>query len=452
MQVPRESTRNPQVIHNTPPRFAPFRGWRYAATIPLAQVLTPPYDVIDEHARRMYEQRHPYNIIRLILGDPRADRPTSPEAYQQAAQTLRSWQREGILQQEDQPAFYVLRQRFSTFTGEQKERVGLIGRLLLSPWGEGILPHEKTFPTAKADRLALLKATHAHFSPIFALYPDPQAAVRGILQQTTQLPEAARFTDDQGVEHTLWVLQDEHLISRLAAHLQTTTFYVADGHHRYETALNYQRWMREQYPDAPPGQPYDYAFFYVAAFEDPGVTILPTHRALHPSLPVQRERVLAAAAQAYDVTPVSDDEALLRWLHRLHPGDSNVALVFPDGPAYKLHLRLDRSYVQEALSQVPPPIGELAVYHVQRFLLGPGVGIGETPQEQKRVIAFRPDGDRLVQEVRQGRWSMVVLVAATSLAQLRAIADARLIAPPKATYFYPKLPSGLVIYQVRSSD
>ena len=429
-------------------RFAPFRGWRYAPHIPLARVLTPPYDVIDARARRTFMERHPYNIIRIILGDPTGDLPTSPDAYGEAARTLRAWQAEGILRRDETPAFYILRQRFRTPGGEEMERLGVIGRLLLRPWGQGILPHEQTFPTAKADRLALLKAARAHFSPIFALFSDADGAVRSLLREVTHARPHATFVDDEGVEHTLWVLHAPSHVDRLGAFLSSKTFYVADGHHRYETALNYQRWMRERHPQAPLGQPYDYAFLYVAALEDPGVTILPTHRALRPSLNIDRERVLRVAARAYDITPIPADERLLRWVQQLPPGESNLALVFPSGTGYKLHLRMDRPYVQEHLAAVPPPIGELAVYHLQRFILGPAIGIGDAPAEQKRVIRFRPDTDVLLREVREGRWGMVAFVAPTSLAQLQAIADARLVAPPKATYFYPKLPSGLVIMSV----
>ncbi len=429
----------------TPPRFAPFRGWRYAPSIPLEHVLTPPYDVIDEEARKGYVARHPYNIIRVILGDPSEEATTHPEAYEEAARLLRKWKHGGVLRQDPRPAFYLLRQRFRTPLGETRVRWGIIGRLLLRNWGEGILPHEQTFPAAKADRLALLKATRAHFSPIFALFSDEGGMVRELMAEVQRSRPDASFSDDEGVEHTLWVVQMPQMVERFQRALAARTFYVADGHHRYETALNFQRWMRKQYPDAPPGQPYDYAFLYVTPMEDPGVTILPTHRALSPALEVNREQVLNIVRRAYDVMPIKGDETLLRWIHTLRPGDSNLALVFPEGPGYKLHLRMDRAYVQEKLTAVPRPIAELAVYHLQAFVLGPAVGIGESPTEQKRVIRFLPDAKTLVQEVRAGRWSMVALVAATSLKQLQAIADARLVAPPKATYFYPKLPSGLVI-------
>jgi len=311
-----------------------------------------------------------------------------------------------------------------------------------------MLPHERTFPSAKADRLALLKATRVQFSPIFTLYSDPQAVVRSLLEEICAAPPHVSYRNEEGVVQRLWKVEEEDRIRALVRQLGSKTFYVADGHHRYETALNYQRWQRRRHPHAPPGQPYDYAMIYAAALEDPGVTILPTHRAVHRTSDVTPERVLSAVIRSYDVSPMQDDQELLAWIQHLTPGLPDIALVFPEGPAYRLHLRLDRPHVQQCRAETPPEIFDLAVYQLQKFVLGPGVGISDDPVMQKKQLHFSPDAEQLLRQVRAGLWKLVALVAPTSLEQFQALAEARQVAPPKATYFYPKLPSGLVMYEV----
>lgn len=441
----KERTSYPTVQTEDTTELAPFRGWRYTANISLDQVLVPPYDVINEQQQAVFYRRHPYNIIRLVLGRTYPEDTPKYNRYTRAAVTLHTWKQGGILIQDATPSYYVLRQRF-TLEGNTLARVGVIGRFRLQPWRQGIYPHEQTFPTAKEDRLALLKATGMHFSPIFALYSDPQHEIAHLLSSVMAQPPVAVFRDDAGVYHELWRVSDPSLVREMQGALRGRTFYVADGHHRYETALAFQQWMRQHHPDAPPGQPYDFAFMYVTRMEDPGVTILPTHRALRGRPDVTPERILTAARQAYHVEPLHDDEEVLRRITKAAPGTPDLALIFPEGPAYWLRLRRDAHRVRRMLVQVPQPMADLAVYHLQQFILGPGAGVDASPLKQKKVLAFRPDAQLLVREVRSGLWNLVALVAPTSLAQLRAIADAGLVAPPKATYFYPKLPSGLVMY------
>ena len=428
--------------------MAPLRGWRFAEGIPLSEVVTPPYDVIGpEHQKRLFF-RHPYNMVRLILPSATSGMGEGEDVYQAAARRFQEWQRTGVLAQDPVPSFYVLRQEFSLPHGETRSRTGVIGRFALRPWGQGILPHERTFPTAKADRLALLQATGVHFSPIFTLYSDPEGQTEQLLARCLTRPPVAQFTDDDGVVHTLWRVAEPEHVHVLQQWLAGRVYYVADGHHRYETALAYQRWRRQQEPHQPWGQLYDYVLLYAAPMEQQGVVILPTHRAIRSPRPLSPAVVLAAAARAYTVEPMYDDAALLQWVSRRTPGEPSLALVFPTGPAYRLRLRLTASPVLHMLGTMPPFVAHLTVYHLQHFILGPVVGIPEEPDAQKRWVTYSPDAARLVREVRIGQWDMVALVAPTSIEQLRAIAEAGLVAPPKATYFYPKLPAGLVMYRV----
>lgn len=427
--------------------LAPFVGWRFAESVPLEAVLAPPYDVIGPEAQKRYLHRHPHNIVRLILPQTLGEE-ASTSIYERAAALMRTWIAQGVLQPDPRPAFYVLRQTFHLPEQGTLSRIGIIGRFALRPWGQGIYPHERTFPTAKADRLALLRATGTHFSPIFALYSDPEGITAHVLAGVTAQPPTAAFTDDDGVTHVLWRVDNPARVAELQAFLSNRVYYVADGHHRYETALAYQRWRREKAPPAPPGQAYDYALLYAAPMEQPALRILPTHRAVRAPKPTSRDHVLAVAARAYTVEPVQDDATLLQWMAARQPGEPAIGLVFPTGPAYILRLRWTASPVLRMLGTMPPFVAHLTVFQLHLLILEPALGIPDDPDAQKQWVTYSPDAARLVQEVRAGRWDLVALVAPTGLHQLRAIAEAGLVAPPKATYFYPKLPSGLVMYRV----
>ena len=288
-------------------RVQPFRGWRYdlqqAGAASLNELVTPPYDVINDQQQAAFYARNPHNVIRIDLARDHPGDDDRTNRYRRAAETLTSWQASGILRQETEPAMYLLRERYPTADGGQGVRTGLIFRLKLAPWGEGILPHERTFPGAKADRLALTIATASQCSPIFLLYSDPSGDAQRPLLAAAERPADVAFQDDDGVEHAVWVLTGSDLLA--AAALESKTFYLADGHHRYETALNYQRYRRggllpdtaapaplsswqavphfDAYPAPGPFEPqsYDFAWVYAACMEDPGVLILPTHRCIH---------------------------------------------------------------------------------------------------------------------------------------------------------------------------
>lgn len=433
-------------------RIHPFRGWRYdltaAGAADLAELLAPPYDVISPAQQAAFYARHPHNIIRLELTADESGDGDAVNRYTRAAATLADWQARGVLRHEDTPAIYLLQQRTPLPDGGTVTRRGLIFRLRLAPWGQGILPHERTFPAAKADRLALTIATATQCSPIFLLYSDPAGEVQAPVYDVLSQPPAAQFSDDDGVENTLWVISEPARLAALAAALEPKTFYIADGHHRYETARAYQRWQRgggqpdavapaplsgwqavpgyQPVPPAPPELPlpFDTAWVYAACMEDPGVVILPTHRCIHDLADFDAARLLAGLAEDFVVTAGAAS------------ADTMFELVLPDA-RYALSLRADLS------SAAPADQVDVAV--LQTRVLGPLLGVSPEPAELKRFIAFTPRVAEAVTGVAEGRYQAAFLVRPTPLAQLRAVSDAGQVMPPKATYFYPKLPAGLVI-------
>lgn len=460
-------------------RIFPFRGWRYdlnaAGAADLAELVTPPYDVISPAQQAAFYARHADNIIRLELAQDQAGDGDAANRYTRAAATLADWQDRGVLRQEAQVAIYLLQQRATLPDGQIATRRGLIFRLRLAPWGEGILPHERTFPAAKADRLALTIATGAQCSPIFLLYSDPAGAVQAPLARTLAEPPVAQFTDDDGIDNSLWAITDPALLAALTTALEPKTFYLADGHHRYETALTYQRWRRggglpavaapaplSSWQELPgyalaaagspsAAQPFDTAWVYAACLEDPGVAILPTHRCIHDLPDFDAARLLAGLEQHFSVTPVEEDVALKRldfFGRSPTSGTSGTtfALALAGQPGgYLLELRADRATSERLLADYPPAVAAVDVAVLQSLALGPLLGIDADPTELKRFVIFTPSLSEAIEGVRAGRYQAAFLVHPTPLAQLQAVSDAGEVMPPKATYFYPKLPAGLLI-------
>lgn len=459
------------------PRIQPLRGWRYdlaaAGAASLDELLTPPYDVINPAQQAAFYARHPHNVVRLELAADQPGDDDQANRYTRAAATLAAWQRDGVLRQEDAPAIYLLRQRYGLPDGCTATRSGLIFRLRLAPWGEGILPHERTFPAAKADRLALTIATGAQGSPIFLLYSDPAGAALASMEAAAgQRAADACYRDEDGVEHELWAVTDAAALAGLTAALAPKTFYLADGHHRYETALSYQRWRRggglpaapapapltswqgvprfTPIPPAPPAapQPFDAAWVYATAMEDPGLTILPTHRCIHDLPGFDAEQLLAGLRRDFVVTPLEDEDALktLDFFGRSPTSGTSFTLLLPGQPAgYLLEMRADPATIARLHADYPPTVAAVDVAALQSLALGPLLGIDPDPTELKRFVAFTPNTSEAMEGVRAGRYQAAFLVHATPLAQLQAVSDAGEVMPPKATYFYPKLPAGLVI-------
>jgi uncharacterized protein (DUF1015 family) len=283
--------------------------------------------------------------------------------------------------------------------------------------------------------------------------------------------------NSDGVEQSLWAIRGARAIAGFANALAPATFYIADGHHRYETALNYQRFRRGgALPDTPapppltewtavpryathpaPGpaelQPYDYAWVYAAAMEDPGVAILPTHRCVHNVPGFDATRLLQGLGASFTMVPVPEAGALLEVLGENAPGDGAFGLVLSGpGPAYVLRRRPEAVVAMASDAALHPAVAAVDVAALQALVLGPLLGISPEPGELKRHVHFTPRAQEAIDRTRAGAFQAAFLVNPTTLDQLRAVSDAGQAMPPKATYFYPKLPSGLVINSLQIGD
>jgi uncharacterized protein (DUF1015 family) len=439
-------------------RIYPFRAWRYnPSAVRLDDVVTQPYDKISPAMQQAYYRRSPFNLVRIILGLPELfDAERGESVYTRAARDFSAWREQGVLIQEKDPCIFAYAQRFTVpGTDIVKERRGFIALGKLCDYAEQVVfRHEQTLSKPKSDRLNLLKATHAHFGQIFMLYSDPAGSVEKILYDGNG-PAEAEVTDEYGVLHRLWKINDPAAIRLLTAAMADKKLIIADGHHRYETALNYSKESKEYAAAAPakaesspsqlPQPPYPEAAVMMSFvnMDSDGLVILPTHRVVH-SLPSFDPVAFAVAAQEFfTVEPLAaaDAASFMELLGR-QEGTSFIAAT----KSGALLLRSKPEAVEAALAGLPERQRQLDLSQLHSIVLDRLLGLdAEKVREQSNLRYLRDAGEALDQ-VRRGEADVTFLTNPISMEQLREVAFAGDVMPQKSTDFFPKLLSGLTIY------
>jgi len=404
----------------------PFRALRYDPTrVSLDNVIAPPYDVVNAEERAFYWARDPHGAIRLELTE---DPATEADAdYRDVAETIAAWRREGVLRLDDTPALYALRQRFAGPDGEPRVREGFFAALRLEPYERRIVrPHERTLAGPKADRLKLLRATRANLSPIFLLYEDPERVLTGALTAQLDAGPAVEARDPAGVEHRLVAIVDPARIARVQAFLAERPVVIADGHHRYETALAYQA-------EAGAGGGADFVLAYLADAYAPGSLLLPIHR-------VVRE------------APAPDDA---EWRARL-PGWAEQRVACPDperipallaehlAPLAEQHAFAadDASGVLRIFSRPRTSEQEIGTRVLHAEVLAGVFGLDDAAVRDG-AVAFPKQPLEAAREVRAGRGTVALYLNPLRPADVFRVTAAGEVLPQKSTYFHPKLPTGL---------
>jgi uncharacterized protein (DUF1015 family) len=421
----------------------PFRGVLYnPAKVPdVSRVVAPPYDVIDASFQQALHARHPNNVIRLELGlDEPHDSPQR-NRYTRAAALLRDWIASGVLQREREPGIYPYmidyRSPLDPAGAPRKTLKGFFSTVELEEFGTGkIYPHENTRAAAKTDRLNLLEACGANFSAIFSLFSDSRGTVIQLIDKSVNADKPRfEFTDDEGFRQRLWAITDQPVLNEIAACLKSTPLFIADGHHRYETALNYRKGRRARAGATQGLQPYDSVLMLFASLEDPGLTVLPTHRVLTTPVPPLPDikRLLGAACDIEDV-PAQ------QFLHALRSRGQAA-------PVFGLALRGAPSPL--LLTVKPdrrPPAGaserdKLDVSLLQSLVMNK---LCPTESEQHALI-YTKDDQEAIDLVSQGKATASLLLNPTKVSEVRAVAAAGERMPHKSTYFFPKPLTGLVM-------
>ena len=408
----------------------PFRALHYdlEKTGGLGAVVAPPYDVIDEDQRAELEGRSEYNVVRIDL--PQGE----PDPYAQAAETLDGWQREGAVVRDSQPALWLLEQAYTGPDNTRRTRRGFLARVRVEEYGAGrIRPHERTHPGPKEDRLRLTRATQANLSPIFSLFDDPSQAVHNTLDEFVRQEPWGQTVDDDGTINRLWRVGDAAAIERISQGLAGTELLIADGHHRYETA--------RVYADEIGGEgPHRFVLMCLVSLEDPGLTVFPTHRLVRGLTSAQQETLANAIRRDFEIEPVPDPAQLAP------PASERVTFGYIDSHfrrPFRLTLK-DQGIADAALNDHAEPYRRLDTAVLEALILKGTLGMSDEDIDHLDGLGYARDQAEALRLVESGEYDAAFLMAPTPVQRVQAIAATGESMPPKSTYFFPKVPTGLV--------
>jgi len=422
-----------------------FRALRYdPARVDLNRVIAPPYDVVTPEERAFYWDRDPHGAVRLELTrDPGAEAAAD---YHDVADTIAAWRREGVLRLDDEPALYTLRQRFRGPDGEPRVREGFFAALRLEPYERRIVrPHERTLAGPKADRLKLLRATRANLSPIFLLYEDPQHALSELLTRSLDAGPAVAARDAGGVEHRLAALRDAAGIERVRSFLATRPVVIADGHHRYETALAYQDECRAAAAGAArdgASRPCDFVLAYFADAYAPGSLLLPIHRVVR-EVPAPDDATWKARLPGWSERriPCPDPEQVAALLaeHLAPLAAAQQAFIADDGSGTLRRFARPR---RSAASAGVVEDAEIGTRVIHTEVLAGVFGLDDTAVREG-AVAFPKQAVEAARDVRAGRGTVALYLNPLRPEDVFAVTAAGEVLPQKSTFFAPKLPTGL---------
>jgi uncharacterized protein (DUF1015 family) len=425
-------------------QITPFAGLHYnTEKVALADVIAPPYDIIKGRMRSELIARSEYNVVRVELPEGSDD-----SKYDQAARLLQEWRESGVLV-EDSPIYYCYEQEFQVpGTGIRKKRRGVLGALRLEEFGQGVQPHEHTLSGPKQDRLKLLRATRANISPIFGLYDDSDGWATALLNNVCLDPPLVEATDSEGVIHRLWRISDDETVNAVEASLENETLLIADGHHRYETALNYRNECiaraQAQGRDWTGAEPENHVLMMCVATMDEGLIVLPTHRLVKNAGESQIANLPAALAEFFTVEPLAEEgsAALLQAIEGEEKGRLGLRV---KGHSYALRLKEDTEYSAALDAARSDAYNALDVSILHRLILERQLGIGAGELAAGEHVAYTIDAAEALRQVDSGEAQAAFLLRATPVEQVQEVAAAGDKMPQKSTYFYPKLMTGLVL-------
>jgi uncharacterized protein (DUF1015 family) len=414
--------------------IAAFHGIRFRAEegADLGRLVAPPYDVIGLPGEKRLQARHPHNAVRLELRQLAPDEEPTPARYADAAATFRRWLAEGVLARDPRPAIYPYRQRYEV-EGKDYTRTGFFCALRLEEFKDAVVvPHESTFAKPKADRGRLIRKCQAEFSPVFGLYSGRNLVAEMLDADRLGAPVAAG-RDLDGIEHHVWRLTDHRRAGRIAESIRPESVLIADGHHRYETALRLAHEMRRRHPEAPPTAAFNFVLVMLVSLDDPGLTILPTHRVVRANRG-ELTRLQREIRRTFSVSQCRTHAATERAMEQRAPREHVFGLYCGKGCHEVLRYQGDPE--------------SLDVTVLQERLFAPV--FAEKAHEGR--IAYRTDAREARRMVDSGEFQAAVFVNPPEVRQVQEIASARRKMPHKSTFFYPKVPSGVVIHGIAPDE
>ena len=431
----------------------PFKGLRYnAQKVKLEEVITEPYDRIPPALQEEYYKRNPHNVVRIILG--KDDDPEHPEEdkYKRANVYLEQWEKEGILVREDQEALYLYEQEYQVWT-EQKKRIGLISRVGLEEFSSGkVLPHEKTFPKHKVDRLNLLKATNTNTGQIFLLYNDDDGSVSQTIKGALAKAElGADVRDEDNFHHVLWIIKDKDHIRRIQEAMADKVLIIADGHHRYETSLNFQKMKAEELGEVKGDESFNTIMMTLFRLDDPGLVILPTYRLVKGLDKLTAQSLEELLSPYFEISEIdwsdTSGSGLTEKVQEKVLGGTHAfgAFIPQFHKALVFHLKSEDILDREISDERSKEWKYLDVAILHSLIIDKLEALSSEPFSLENNVSYIRNLKKGIEKVIEGEFQMIFLLKSVSLLQIREVVENGELMPQKSTDFFPKLKSGLVM-------
>ncbi|MBC7765402.1 MAG: DUF1015 domain-containing protein [Hyphomonadaceae bacterium] len=431
-------------------QIQPFRGLRFKSDLDLQKVSTPPYDVISPAEQAAYYDMSPYNVIRLEYGKVLALDNDQQNKYTRAGETLQAWLEEGALVQEQAHTLYLYEQVFCMADGSKKSRKGIVTLVRLEEFSKKVvLPHEETLSKAKTDRFSLMSTTDCNFSQIFSLFVDSERKISTQLKLIAQKPCDIAFTTPEGIEEKLWMITEVSVIKLLQAAFEDKQLFIADGHHRYETALNYRNALREQNPDFKETDLFNYVMMMLVDMDDEGLVVFPTHRMVKDIADFDAQKIVAGLSESFEVQTlpfinVSDVEKTLATLI-----DQKAFAFYTGKQTYTLLKLKQLDAMNIALPDKDESYRNLDVSILHTLILDKHLGIDMANMANQTNLTYTRDPQEAIDGVNSGAFQCAFLLNATKVFEIKDVSLANEKMPQKSTYFYPKLTTGLVMNKFR---
>lgn len=439
----------------------PFRGILYnqEKVKDLSRIVTPPYDIISPEEQETFHNRDEHNMIRLDLGREFPEDNGHNNRYTRAAAYFSDWLSKGILTEDPAPSIYFYELTYSSVRSRpQKVMKGFVALCRLEDFGSGtVVPHEYTLSKPKSDRLNLLRACKANFSLIFSLYSSPNSKINDSIQEDIgDAGPRIDVTDNNNVRHRVWSVTDPAVINLVKEEIQGHTVYIADGHHRYEASLNYRNEARAKGGVSGKGAPYDYVMMYFANMNEPGLTVLPTHRLLH-NLPAAKIEGLTGRLggkfliKDFPFSRGGESAARQQLIDAMKgavAGEHMIGMYLHGEGRYILLSLKDEALLETRPSSKPLAWRRLDAAILQSLILENILGLDEESLKRQENLSYVKDTDEALEKVRGGEYQIAFLLNPTRIEEIKDVTGAGERMPQKSTYFYPKFLTGLVMYKM----
>lgn len=420
----------------------PFRALRFNTELSgnLKDLISPPYDIINDEKYKQYINSSKYNIIQLEL-------PKGEDPYNSAKQLLNKWIEDGILKRDNEDSIYIYEDEFS-IDGELKKIKGFISLVKLEEFSKKIVfPHEDTLSKAKEDRLNLMKATSCNFSQVYSLYTDEQNKIANIIDSASSIKPNVEITDSDGIIHRLWAITDKNIINKISEQFKDKKLYIADGHHRYETAINYRDYCRKN-GLSKEGDPVDYIMMMLVSISNSGVVIFPTHRLIRNLNQFDCKKIISQCKNYFEIEEKNDIKTIEQDLNALYKQSKSAFAFYAGNNVWTLMTLKDSINIKEILPELPASILKLDVTILHSLILERVFGIDKENMKSQRNLTYTRDIKEAINSVDCGNSQCAFILNPTRVSEIKDVAINGEKMPQKSTYFYPKIITGLVMNQI----